>query len=463
MFDLSFRTTIVLFLVFFLFSAVSLDVRAATSTPPETHATTSGLVDSAQSLFLEESEQRTSSKIDDLREKISGRNTEIQELQIEIEEYQGQIDQIEQAAQTLNNALLQLNITDKKLTTDIRITEKKIISATLTIDKLALEIIDQQEKIKNNIETISGVIRRIDELESSSLVEIILSHDSFSAFWNSVEQLERFQTSVHNHVKSLQLLKADLEKSKRQSEEEKDQLLALRARLTDQKTIVEANKENKKRLLDETKNKESNYKELLVERLARREALEREIEEFEARLRVEIDPDSLPPTGTGILEWPLKKVKVTQYFGNTRFASKNPQVYNGKGHNGIDLRASIGTATYAASSGIVTDIGDTDKQCYKASYGKWVLLRHHNGLSTLYAHLSLLRVDKGNEVGAGDLIGYSGNSGYSTGPHLHLAVFATKAVRVTDSYKSRVCGTFLKLPLSAQNGYLNPLSYLPQI
>lgn len=401
--------------------------------------------------------------IDDLREKILERNNEIGQLESEIEEYQDQVDRIGGEAATLSNALKELDITDKKLGTDIRVTGKKINATTLTIDKLGFEVEDKKEKIGTNSQALSEVIRSIDALESASLVEIILSHDSFSAFWSNVEQLERFQTSVHNNLKNLEFLKEELEATKSESEKEKKKFLALKDRLTDQKRIVEENKKTKSRILRETKNKESNYKKLLDERLARREALEREIEEFEARLRVQIDPESLPDTGTGVLQWPLSKTRITQYFGNTPFASKNPQVYNGKGHNGIDLRAAVGTPVRVSSSGTVVDTGNTDKQCFGASYGKWVLIRHHNGLSTLYAHLSLIRVEPAQEVGNSDVIGYSGSTGYSTGPHLHFTVFATKAVRVTDTYKSRVCGTFLKLPLSAQNGYLNPLSYLPVI
>ena len=169
-----------------------------------------------------------------------------------------------------------------------------------------------------------------------------------------------------------------------------------------------------------------------------------------------------------MLDWPLDAVTITQYFGNTPFASANPQVYSGLGHNGVDLRGAVGTPVKASANGVVVDTGDTDAQCYKVSYGKWVLVRHYNGLSTLYAHLSLIRAKPGDEVSRGDVVGYSGNSGYSTGPHLHFTVFATAAVSVSqpagpNKYVSKICGTYLKLPLSAQNGYLNPLSYLPKI
>jgi murein DD-endopeptidase MepM/ murein hydrolase activator NlpD len=129
------------------------------------------------------------------------------------------------------------------------------------------------------------------------------------------------------------------------------------------------------------------------------------------------------------------------------------------GHNGIDLAASVGTSIKAALSGTVQGTGNTDAACAGASYGKWILIRHANGLSTLYAHLSSIQVSSGQSVSTGDLIGLSGNTGYSTGPHLHFAVYASKAVSII-SRESKACGTTMTLPVSPQNGYLNPLSFL---
>ena len=168
--------------------------------------------------------------------------------------------------------------------------------------------------------------------------------------------------------------------------------------------------------------------------------------------------------------WPLAKVVLrqcrnlseainclTQFFGYTSFAAVGG--YNGKGHNGVDFRAAYGTPVLAAENGITEGMGDTDIGCRGASYGKWILIRHNNNLSTLYAHLSSLEVAPGQEVKREQPIGLSGKSGYATGPHLHFTVFATKAVKI-DSLRSRVCGRPMTLPISALNGYLNPLDYL---
>ena len=123
----------------------------------------------------------------------------------------------------------------------------------------------------------------------------------------------------------------------------------------------------------------------------------------------------------------------------------------------------MGTPIKSAQGGIVRDFGNTDayRGCY--SYGKWILVEHFNGLSTLYAHLSLIKVRKEQEVKAGDLIGYSGNTGYSTGPHLHFTVYATKGVKIVrlGDIKTITNCADAHIPVAPFNAYLNPLSYLP--
>lgn len=86
-------------------------------------------------------------------------------------------------------------------------------------------------------------------------------------------------------------------------------------------------------------------------------------------------------------------------------------------HNGVDLANSQGTPIYAARSGTVTTA------TYSGAYGYYVTINHGDGYSTLYAHMTHYIVSAGQSVSQGQVIGYMGSTGWSTGPHLHYTVY----------------------------------------
>ncbi|MGB9667091.1 MAG: M23 family metallopeptidase [Candidatus Cryosericum sp.] len=85
-------------------------------------------------------------------------------------------------------------------------------------------------------------------------------------------------------------------------------------------------------------------------------------------------------------------------------------------HHGVDLEATAGTPVMAAARGVVVWRGN------KLAYGNCVVIRHGTHLSTIYGHLSHIGVHTGQVIGAGEVIGLSGSTGFSTGPHLHFEV-----------------------------------------
>lgn len=117
----------------------------------------------------------------------------------------------------------------------------------------------------------------------------------------------------------------------------------------------------------------------------------------------------------------------------------------------------------APLTGVVRATGNTDAVpgCY--SWGMWTLIDHANGLSTLYAHQSSIAVTAGQKVTTGQVIGYVGNTGYSTGPHLHFTVYAKKGVTVRKFNEIKTvtsCGP-ASTPVAATDAYLDPMLYLP--
>lgn len=104
---------------------------------------------------------------------------------------------------------------------------------------------------------------------------------------------------------------------------------------------------------------------------------------------------------------PLKETKINSEFGFRRY----------RWHHGTDLKLNIGDPVYCAFDGIVRI-----RSYERYGYGYYVVVRHRNGLETLYGHLSQIQVDVGQEVKAGEIIGLGGNTGRSTGPHLHFEI-----------------------------------------
>ena len=396
--------------------------------------------------------------IEELKSIIDLRNRQKIEIEKEIAEYEQKAIEAGKSAKTLQGTVNTLNLTKKKIESDIKSTENRIGITSLSIEKLEIETKNTERKISADTDAVSSAFRKINVAEGSSLVETLLTYDNVSTLWDEVETLLRFQIGLKKNIDELKVLKNDLRATKDERERNKKELLVIKSELKDQKELIEYNKNEKDQLLVATKNSESNYKKILAQKRALADDFEKELLKFESELKLAIDPKSIPPAGSGILAWPLDKILVTQYFGNTEFAMKT-NAYNGKGHNGVDFQAAPGTRVKAAMDAIVIGTGDTDVVCKGASFGKWVLLRHSNGLSTLYAHLSLIKSVEGQTVRTGDVIGYSGNTGYSTGPHLHFTVYATQGVQILDR-QSAVCKGIYHMPIADLRGYLNPMLYL---
>ncbi len=125
----------------------------------------------------------------------------------------------------------------------------------------------------------------------------------------------------------------------------------------------------------------------------------------------------------------------------------------------------VGTPIYSVMDGTVLATGDTTKVCRGVQYGRWIVIDHGNGLASMYAHLSAIKVKKGEKVKRGQKIGLSGNTGYSTGPHLHFTIYYTKGVKIktiSHSYPGRCYGKKMTVPIAAHNAYTDPFKYLPK-
>jgi murein DD-endopeptidase MepM/ murein hydrolase activator NlpD len=394
--------------------------------------------------------------LEEIQAKINQKDSDIVALEKEIAAYQTELDDLGKQKSSLASSIKQLDLTRKKLNTDIAITNKKIDKTNLTINNLSLDIANKQESISTNVLSISSSIKNESEFESADLIEILLSSNNFTEIWNDIDGAMTVREKIRETTTSLKKTKTSLEDIKKVNEKAKKELVGLKSQLSDQQKIVIQNVNDKNKLLKQTKNNEANYQKLLKDRIAKRDAFEKELRDYEAELQYVLDPSKLPQGG--VLSWPLSSVFVTQLFGKTVAAKR---LYASGTHNGVDFRASVGTPIMAMADGTVLGIGDTDTTCYGASFGKFVFIKYNNGLSSTFGHLSLIKAYEGQVVKRGEVVGYSGNTGHTTGPHLHLSLYASDAVKMASKPSAACDGRIYRLPVAPVNAYLDALYYLP--
>lgn len=414
--------------------------------------------------------------VEDLRRKISESQEQLAQIEKEIKKFESQLNEVGAEKKTLQNAIRELDLSRSKVKANIRATEQKISSTDLEIQELEREIHVKELEIEKNMEAVGQSFRMMDQMENQSMVEVVLGYDSMAEMWGALEEQSLLQDSLRESIKILSALKGEYERAKERTLEKRGQLGDLKKELSGEENSLASTINQKDVLLSQTKNKESNYQKMLADKKAAREQFLKELSAYEAKLQFILDPSSIPAVGSGVLKWPFEasymydcpsfqsalgnQQCITQYFGNTAFSRTG--AYNGQGHNGIDFRAPVGTKVVAALGGTVVETGNTDAISGCMSYGKWVLIRHGNGLTTLYGHLSSISVTQGQTLATGQLIGYSGNTGYSTGPHLHFTVYATQGVNVVrlGDVKAITSCAAARIPVAGYEAYLNPLNYL---
>lgn len=266
-------------------------------------------------------------------------------------------------------------------------------------------------------------MRAMEETPSLTYVEILFEASDFSdllskindisAIMTSDKELEDSYTAARQKVETV---KNEYEQTQNEQKQTKVELDAKKADLEQQITEatqlisnLESNIDSYKQQYDAEEQQEAAIRNQIASQVAALEAQQKA-----AAAAAQKNGTTVAITnGTGQFTWPVPSshtisssfgYRVHPIFGTTKF------------HSGIDISASSGTPIVAADSGtVVTAV-------YSSSYGNYVAISHGNGNSTLYAHMSKLTVSSGQSVTKGQVIGYVGSTGWSTGPHCHFEI-----------------------------------------
>lgn len=399
-------------------------------------------------LFLFNASSRArADTISDLKAQIDQKNAEIKKLEEEGQKYSNAIATKEKEIGTLEQRINALNRNIQKTDSNIKITNGKVQKTELEIRELTKQIQEKEQEIAKKKTAIALLLETVHQRDQENLIEILLKNLNLSSFFGEMNATVELQNQIINDEQELKSLTEELATNKQDAEDRKNNLTGLRSSLQDQKTLQQNEKNARSQLLATTKNQEKKYEQLLSETKKRQQDIAKEIEELEEKLRLLVDPNSLPKP-SAIFMVPAAG-PLSQGYGRTAFAA-NSDFY--RFHNGVDIANIYGTPIVAAGDGKVIATGNSDRYCPGGTYGQYIVIKHDNNLATLYGHLSLIKVTAGQNIARGDLIGYMGHSGLATGTHLHFTVYDSRTLEIKQS---RVCG------LLPYGGSVNPLNYLP--
>lgn len=329
---------------------------------------------------------------------------QIKELEKTQKELLAKIKNIEsEASETLENK----QYLDSLITT----VNSKIQAAEALCSELETQIADteadiaEHEKlIEASTEKIKERMRANHEEGNASYLSVLLGAEGVDDF---LSRLEKVNTILEYDKKTLteyKTEKADLEAKKAELEDSKKLQ-------EDTLATLKSDKAENERLAGEAESyfsKLSNDKAAATAEYNKAKAAEEALDaQLQAMLAQIANQNSSQVTAGGEYMWPLPSGGyISCYFGDT-----DP---GGRPHYAMDIAISAGTPIYAANDGSVVTA------TWHSSYGNYIVLDHGNGKSTLYAHCSGLAVSSGQSVSKGQVIGYVGSTGYSTGNHLHF-------------------------------------------
>ncbi len=378
-----------------------------------------------------------------LASELQKKQDNLQDLQKKKETYQKIVNLKVNQATLLNSQITTLENQSNQLQGTIQDNTTKLEETKQEIARLSAQIDEKEREIRNQKEALAEFVRSYYDW-SSGKIQNTLFADGLQNPFAIGDQSDQFQEKVSEAVEKIESVKKSLSRDQESLDQDRIEIETLNAKLEQQTVYLESTKKAKETLYTQTTAEKDQYAQKLSKVEGQIRAVEQEIEQLEAGKSNDINMANLPSKKGAGMDYPVQDPVITQGYGKTTFT----RWYSF--HNGVDFGVSTGTKILAAAGGKVIATGD----CGRYAYGKWVAIDHGNGLVTLYGHLSQQKTSKGKSVKKGDTIGLSGNTGYSTGPHLHFSVFTSDSFEVVAS--TSVAG--VNIPTGA---HVNPMIYLP--
>ena len=372
---------------------------------------------------------RSSSEI---RKQLNALKEEKKEITAQIKEVRGQYNA---NSDEIDALVEQKNGIDQEIT----LLHQEVDNINQQIAAYALLIADKQDELDNAQVRLDYLnqknkerIRAMEEEGKLSYWSIIFKANDFSDLLDRLDMIQEINAADQRRLADIAEAAQYVASAQMELAGEKTELEAVRVELDASEVVLEEKRAEADKILTELIAKGEEYQAMLDESEELQDELMKEIAKAEKDLKAAeykewlatyVPPTTLPsgkdttpstqaPSSSGWIK-PLKSYSITSAFG----MRKHPVLGYERMHNGVDMAAPAGTPIYAAKSGKVTTAS------YQAGgAGNYVSINHGDGFSSVYMHMTRYIVSKGQYVQAGQVIGYVGSTGISTGNHLHFGI-----------------------------------------
>ena len=317
-----------------------------------------------------------------------------------------------------SQALAKKQLLDQKVTNtaaQIKNVEAQIADYAALITQTEAELLDAQQQEEAQYELFCTRLRAMEERGKVSYWSVLFKAESFTDLLGRMDIVNEIMDADQAVIDQLQALQVEIEEKKASLEASKAESEAAKADLVAKKTELDAQRKEAIALVNEINDNENEYKETLDELDKEEERIQAMIvkksKELAAQQAAQNGGTSNAALGGYI--WPVSSHYITSTFGGRA----SPGGIGSTNHKGIDIgRVGYTTEIHAAKAGTVI------VSQYSSSYGNYVVVSHGSGNTTLYAHMSSRKVSVGAYVNQGDVLGITGSTGHSTGPHLHFEI-----------------------------------------
>ena len=328
-----------------------------------------------------------------------------------------------EAEKTIGTVYEQLHAIQRDLdtaTAELKQVQAERIQLDKDIIKTEAELKAAQARLQSREKVFYKRVRDIYINGRLSYLDVVVGSKDFSDFANRMEMLKRILQSDMDLINTIKTEREEIASKKAKLEEDRAKVLELEKVAQEKQNLINQKKAERQAVLERAMNDrdtaERAYNELMassasITAMLQQRAAERAAAAAAAASQGGSGGGATWVQGTGQLAAPVV-APITSDFG----WRIHPIYGTRRLHAGTDFGVDEGTPVHAADGGVVVEAG------WVSGYGYTVIIDHGNGMSTLYAHNSDVAVSPGQTVSKGQVVSYSGNTGGSTGPHLHFEV-----------------------------------------